>query len=467
MKPRRDVLKAGLALCGAAVVGGCSSASAQGDGSGATAPPAPIADVPADDPPASPAARQSLVGTSASAEFTDVQSAIDAWPDVSPELPVVVRLEPGEFSPFTLRPGVTVLGAGRAVSTVDTSAGSPIRISADSSLQSLRVRYRGSDGGAQAAAIERTGPVTEAVLQDLEIDVTQISGAAGPRYAIGFYVGTHNLTLYDVKIRTESCGIYVSSGNYRFHGVDCYLAPGSTGVPHIGLEVVGGSRLDWYGGRLGTGYYYDQNLGDPGQDVIGALIPESNTQSNLRVQLRGLDIYARSADYTGVERVNAVRAENGWMRLEACRCQTEAGDAGPTGIFTWYGTDAQPSLGWGGKIELIGSRGNKGPGDVFGGDGELGVTGPVIDSLTLDEDQTGLILIDASSRDVAITLPWTRFKAGRRYTLKRVDESPNVVRVSSTANTPIDGMSERLLSPPSAEGSVLRVVAGRDQWHLL
>ncbi|WP_321413139.1 hypothetical protein [uncultured Desulfobacter sp.] len=144
-------------------------------------------------------------------------------------------------------------------------------------LSNFGIRYSGTIGpGTIRGAVQKMpGTVSEVILSNLEFEVSGITGCSQPKYAINFG-GKVNLTAYNLRIKTEAGGIRLSDGNSRWHNCDIYLTGNQTGLPRYGIVMESGNRLDWYGGRIGTGYYYDQDIEDPDQDVIGLYIPSSN-----------------------------------------------------------------------------------------------------------------------------------------------------------------------------------------------
>jgi hypothetical protein len=410
-----------------------------------------------------PAPTQIKVGPGGN--FPDVGAALASIVDNSADKRYVIQIQPGQYNAFVMKPYVDVCGVSRMTTSIATSSAQPVVAASYSTLSDLRIVYSGTSGGDKAAALTRGDQVTEFVANNLEIEVTGVKGAAGARWAIGFFSGSHDATFSNIKIRTESCGIYLSAGNYRFHSTDCYLAGDAVGLPHIGLEVASGARVDWFGGRLGTGYYYDEDLHDPLQDVIGAYVPATNTGST-RVHLHGLIIFARNIDAAAGVRVNAVRAENGWVRLFGCMCQCEPSPANECKtLYAAFRTPAQPAQGDGGKIETYGSRISHFEGNVFGGGGTIGVSSYDVshDGLVLDKYEGGLILCDASAGPFSLFLP-SSMRIGDSYSFKKTDSTPNAVTISTHSNRLIDGVVARSLA---TQFQVLRVVASSDVYYIV
>jgi hypothetical protein len=397
--------------------------------------------------------------------YPDVASALASITDNSADRRYTVLVQPGIYDAFAMKPYVDVCGVSRWSAVVRATSSSPVVAASFSTLADLQLRFSGNGGGSDAAALIAEGDLTEFVASNLEIDVTGVAGAAGPRWGIGFFQGSHDATFYDIKIRTESSGIRLRGGNIRVHATDCYLTGNQTGLPHIGVQVDGSARLDWYGGRLGTGYYYDQDLHDPLQDVIGVYVPARNAGTG-RIHLHGLTIFARNIEAAPDVRINAVRAENGWVRLFGCMCQAEPGPSNASKtLYAAAGTPAQPPTGSGGRIEVYGSRITSFEGNVFVDGGTLGVSryDTSDDDLTLEKYEGGVILCDAAAGPFSLFLP-AAIRIGDSYTFKKIDQTTNPVTIGARSSRLIDGRADVVLAEPYAS---IRVVAGPDTYFLI
>ncbi|KKM73619.1 hypothetical protein LCGC14_1408650 [marine sediment metagenome] len=87
-----------------------------------------------------------------------------------------------------------------------------------------------------------------------------------------------------------------------------------------------------------------------------------------------------------------------------------------------------------------------------------GVTSKTGDYTATDGDR--LILVDASSGAVTITLPAVTSIGGREHTVKKIDTSTNQVTVTSTSN--IDGVPNQILDE---QYEAIRTKAGPSEWH--
>lgn len=383
-------------------------------------------------------------------DFASVAEAMADITDAGPLNPHRVRLLPGTLGGgWSTKPWVTVQGAGRRATVIECDHLTPVSVGGDTELADMTIVYRGAGGIGETGALRRAGRMFETYLSRLIIDVGDVGGRGDPVWCLYVPNGGHGIFMNDVVCHTESCGFSLAGGHYRMEGCSAYFRPGSTDVPHIGLRVTGGARLDWFGGRVGTGYYWDQDLQDPTQPVLGIYVPADNTTGNIRVQLRDLVVYARSLP-PATDLVNAIRAENGWLRCHSIRAQTETGGTdGSWSFWTQWGTPQQPPEGRGGLIEITGCTGAFGPGYVVGGSGAHGVSGPYDSDVQLDFNQRGLALVSAATRDVTVTLPWTRWRHGEEIAVKRVDDNPatTVTVVSDKSFSTIDGGDRFVLGP--------------------
>jgi hypothetical protein len=421
--------------------------------------------------PSQSAANQLVVGPGG--DFQDIRDAITSISENSPENPFQVLVLPGVYGGFDSKPYVDVVGAGIKSTILETSGGSGdyIRLGSNTSLGNCGVVYRGTAAADLVrGAIEAQGGQnpTEIVLKDIEIDVSGISGATAAKYAINFN-SQAKVTAWNLRIATESGGLRLGDGQSRWHNCDIYLKGTSVGLPHYGVRIDGGNRFDFYGGRIGTGYYYDADLLDPDQDVIGLFIPAANNGGNTRAEVHGAEMFARNITPAAGVKVNAVRAENGWARLYGCFCQCEItpdtnGNASKS-LYAAYRSPAQPPDGTGGKIEAYGCRVRSAEGYVIGGPGIQGsFTYDASNDDTLIQRYENLCVCDASAGTFTLKLgiddPPTD---GDEHVFKRIDASPNVVIIDGNGSL-IDGKPAVALRRQYARLRVRRAGSG---WHVL
>ncbi len=367
--------------------------------------------------------------------FIDINSALESIVDNSATNPYVIQIQPGIYSSFTMKPYVDVIGSGINSTIIETTSSTPIIVASDASLQNLKVHFSGTGGGSGfQGAIQKRSNITDLVLSDLEIHVDGITGAAGPRFGIYIVNGGHQMTFRNIKIKTESGGVHLSSGNYRFHGCDIYMTGNSIGLPHYGIYAQKAARIDWSGGRITTGYYYPDISNDLDQDVICIYIPASNTYG-CRVEAHDAEMYARNANASSTARVNAVRAENGWVRLFGCLAQTELSNNinnnSSKTVFGAFGTDNEPTQGVGaGKIEVHGSRISSQEGNTLSG--QLIGVATYNKNMNLEKWSGGLIRCDASYGAMTIKLPWVGLNkpSGELHHFVKIDDTNNPVTIN-------------------------------------
>lgn len=408
----------------------------------------------------------------AGGDFADIPEAIASITDNSAQNPYRILLRPGTYSAFATKEFVDVVGAGLKSTFVETSgdSGRYITVCSNTCLADFSIRYSGTaaSGTIRGAIQKQPGAVTEVVLRNLEIRVEGITGVSAPKYAINFE-GKVDITAWNLRIATDSGGLRLSDGQSRWHGCDIYLRGQGVGLPHYGVVLESGNRFDFYGGRIGTGYYYDANLGDPDQDVIGLYIPASNTGGNNRAEIHDAEMFARNVSPAPGTKVNAVRAENGWVRLYGCFCQAEIepdiNGNGSKSLYAAFRTPMQPPEGEGGKIEAYGCRVRSAEGYIIGGPGIQGaITYDVGCNNMLVQRYENLCLCDASAGPFTLRLatdepPTT----GDEHIFKKIDDTPNPVTISGNGNL-IDGRPQIVLRQPGGKFRVRRVGSA---WYVI
>jgi hypothetical protein len=406
------------------------------------------------------------------ADFADIGAAVASISDNSASNPYQIMVLPGVYGGFDTKPYVDIIGAGVKSTIIETGGdrGDYIRVADNFSLSNCGIRYSGTAASDIVRGAIESMPSNpgEVVLKDLEIDVSGISGAMAAKYAINFN-GTVKITVWNLRIATESGGLRLNDGQSRWHNCDIYLKGTAVRLPHYGVYLEGGNRFDFYGGRIGTGYYYEQDLLDPDQDVVGLYIPAYNIGGNTRAEVHNAEMFARNITPAPNVRVNAVRAENGWVRLYGCYCQSEldpdTNGNGSKSLYAAYRTPAQPAEGGAGKIEAYGCRVRSMEGCVMGGAGAQGAfTYDTSHDGTLIQRYENLCLCDASAGPFTLKLanddPETD---GDEHVFKKIDTSSNTVTVTAGGNL-IDGRSAIQLPRPYSHVRLRRAGAN---WHIL
>lgn len=403
-------------------------------------------------------------------DYADIGTALASITDNSPTNPYQILLLPGIYGGFDSKPYVDIVGSGVKSSIIETGflAGDYIRIGSHVHLDNMGIKYSGTTGSAsvRGAIQKQSGEQTEVILSNIEVEVHSITGVSAPKYAVNFG-GKVDLTAYNLRVKTDSGGLRLSYGNSRWHSCDIYLTGTSVGAPHYGVVLESGNRFDWYGGRIGTGYYYDQELNDSEQDVIGLYIPATNTTKNCRAQIHNAEMFARNMNAPDWVKVNAVRAENGWVRLFGCYCQAEVD---PTinsnkSVYGAFRTSSQPASGNGGKVEAYGCRIRSIEGYVVGGAGTQGFfeyssgdNGKQVqryENLCLCDADNGPFTLLLAADDPATT--------GDEHIFKKTDSTANSITIDGNG-TLIDGFSQRELT---TQNQVIRIRRARNQWYVL
>ncbi|MGR8931385.1 MAG: hypothetical protein ACU836_12140 [Gammaproteobacteria bacterium] len=405
-------------------------------------------------------------------DYADIGDALASITDNGPFNPYQVIVLPGIYGGFDTKEFVDVMGCGQKSTIIETGflRNQYIRVGSNVTLSNMGIKYSGTTGSSYIrGAIEKLpGAVSELILHNLEFEIYNINGVNAPKYAVNFG-GLVNLTAYNLRIKTDAGGLRLAYGNSRWHGCDIYLTGKNVGVPHYGVVLEHGNRFDWYCGRIGTGYYYDSELEDPNQDVIGLYIPITNEIGNCRAEIHNAEMFARNISPASGVKVNAVRAENGWARLYGCYCQTEITpdvfNNGSKSLFAASRTAYQPPNGLGGIIEAYGCRVRSMEGYIIGGAGLQGY----FQYSTADNGKTvqryeNLSLCDAGDGSFTLKLanddPET---SGVEHVFKKVDMSNNAVRIDGNGNH-IDGMTSVILTEPY---QTVRVRRTADGWFII
>lgn len=381
-------------------------------------------------------------------DFSTLHAALAAITDNSATNPYTVLVLPGEHtltSLLFLKSYVSIIGACRTSTVINNGSSSRIRLNGASylTLGNFTLRYSGSAGGKGiAGAIESTAaPSTEVRFEDIDFDLHTLAGIIDERYAISFNFNT-NFDMWGCRVKTECGGFYFPSlCQGRIHDTDIYLVAGQTTVPHKCISVTGATRLDIIGGRIGTGYYYDQNIADTAHDVMCVYIPASNTQTNCRIHMHGVTMFARNENAALGVNVNCIRAENGWVRAYGCHAQAELGaniNANvSTGIYAAYRTSSEPVSGGKGRVDMYGCR-FSGSNQLVGGN-QFGVRTLTASEL-LDNMTGGVIRCDATAAAFTITLrgnptATVGVAKGEVYHFIKTDASGNAVTINLNGST--------------------------------
>ena len=108
-----------------------------------------------------------------------------------------------------------------------------------------------------------------------------------------------------------------------------------------------------------------------------------------------------------------------------------------------------------------------GTSDVFG---RLHVNGSIATKVTvitsdseLDIDES-VVLADAGTSSIVISLPQASLSTGRQYTIKKIDNSQNTVTISAYAGDTIEGNEVYVLS---SQYQYVVLVAGTDKWYII
>lgn len=396
---------------------------------------------------------QNIITVGVGGDFRDVSTALAAITDNSVDNPYHLKLLPGDHGHFTMKPYIQIDGTGKDNTFIETSWGSVIYMASNSGISNASILFSGNSGGATVGgALRRSSSIDAFVLRDIKFDIYGLAGAGAARYAVYEGTGTVKMDCYNVHVKTESGGFACGYGEKRFHDCDVFLVGANVGLPHIGLHDLVGTRIDWYGGRICTGYQYANPTGCEDEDIICVYIA-ADAVGPSRTHLYNATLFARNVDANLGVKVNCIRAENGWVRAFGCMGQTEletnANSNTSKAVHAVYRTADEPATGQGGKIEAFGCRFSNASGNIQGGlmhnisrldnshDGEI-LTHPGEGGLYLCDATAGAFTLQPNSN---VNCPY-----GEEYAFKKVDASANAVTITPTNGKTIDGAASVVLS---------------------
>lgn len=409
-----------------------------------------------------------VITVGAGGDFATPQAAIDSITDASSTNRYVVILLPGVHNSFTMKRYVSVEGYGINSSIVNTRWGESIYAASDATLSNLKVLYSGSNGATEdSAAIRNNTIITNFVLRDVEIEVSGIAGASGQRWGILSGNNIFNYTAYNIRIITEGGGISTGYGHNFFHGVDIWLTGSGIGLPHVGIRQLRGNRVEFFGGRISTGYFVPELSGAQGEDVVCVYVPDYNTEMGSRLSMFGTLMFARNPNALSAVNVNCIRAENGWVRTYACFGQSETESnihRNPSRtVYSVYRTGLQPSAGAGGRVETYGCRFSGNNGNLHGGQ-NLNVChyNNSHHGIKLVIGEGGVALCDASTGAFSLNIHSSRTAPyGEEFVFKKTDPSGNAVSIIPTGGFTIDGLPAYVLS---SQYDYVRVIWDGSNW---
>ncbi len=368
-------------------------------------------------------------------EYQTIQAAIDSITDASATKRYTVLVEPGTYAGFNMASFVSVEGVGNRAAIIQATSSTPVNCNCTSgSLANLTLEYA-TDGalGSHQGIVERTGTAERVEFHNLDMHITSIGTATEMRWAFNIGTGTHQMQLNNVNIETCAGGYRMGGGQYRLHDCNTVLIPGQTVIDHIAMQIDGAARVDVMGGRWGTGYWVEsQDHGDDDGETICFYIPSTNTNSNTRLWIEGVQAYARNANATAGTNVNVIRAENGWVRVAGNNLfQVEGSGGGNYNVtYSLFRTATQPATGQGGRIEYFTNRPNGGQSGNASG-GEFVNVQTFTSAASLDKYEAGLICCNATAGAFTVTLQGTNnVPTGQKIKIMKVNSNGNNITVN-------------------------------------
>jgi hypothetical protein len=287
-------------------------------------------------------------------------------------------------------------------------------------------------------------------MSDVKVEARGQAGGT----AIAFRSYVTRALLENISVVTEGTGIRLASGGHlALHDVSIQLVNGSEPQRHCGLRAAGYCRIWYFGGRIGTGYGYD-DIVDAAQDVIGLLIDDG---ASGRIQLHDIwSICRQDNGSAGTTLINCVRLESEKLRvrIHGGYMQAEGPDAR---------TLASPGNG---RIEIYGARiRDYGSYDTFSSN-QIGLSRYTAANhdQQLPQESGGLILCDADAGPFRLYLPSGWVTETEQYIFKKSDQSTNVVTIQAVGGQVIEGSSSRNLTK---QYDTLHLRLGGNVWYLV
>ena len=106
---------------------------------------------------------------------------------------------------------------------------------------------------------------------------------------------------------------------------------------------------------------------------------------------------------------------------------------------------------------------------IVDANGNIGINGPITTTVVTKTDAYTIvaldstILADASSGAFTITLPTASGIDGRQYTIKKIDDSTNIVTVKADGTDTIDGLNSQSLAN---QYESMTLVADGTNWNI-
>lgn len=398
-------------------------------------------------------------------EYQTISAALADITDATTSNRYAVYVEPGNYAGFTMKSFVSIVGMGYRSAIISATNSVPVDCGCTSgTLANFTMDYTDSGGlTSDQGIIERTGSAERVEFHNLDMFVSSIGAASNMRWAFNFGAGDHDIQFNNINIETCCGGYKFPTGSYRLHDCNTVLIPGQTILPHICMQIENAARVDVMGGRWGTGYWVqDQDHGDDDGDTYCFYIPASNTGSNMRLWMDGVQAYARNVNATSGTNVNVIRAENGWVRVGPnCLLQAEGtGNGNYASVYSNFRTASQPVSGQGGRVEFVNHRPNAPQSGNVSGGRCINVQTFTSDA-TLDKFEAGVIECDSTSGSFTIYLPaFGTVPRGSEYTFKKISSTNTVTIDLASANLEGSGTNPTLTTLYDS----LHIVAGSSEW---
>lgn len=410
------------------------------------------------------AASPNILTVGPTGEYSTVDAAIAAITGSGPTNPYVILIAPGTYtisSELSIPRFVTIRGAGRSATILQAShAGSAAFALNGDNITLADFKLERTTITTAQSAVRRTTANSDCQFENLWVAST------GPGYGLFLSGGDNRITTFHDNCLYESESVtFTCSGHDYLTGCVIRVTGSDTTRDRIAVQQTGASRLYAQNCSVGTGYWWSRDSAGTGWDPDRYVSGETNTYgfhinaTGGRTHLKNVDCITRNTS-SATSETGGMKLVDGWVRMWGGTLQAE-----------------MPSISTGSRAGLIQDGGKfvTGAGRVLHSLGAAQDTQDflhwgvrtVTAALTLAQEDSGLILADASTAAFTITLrnPGTSsdplIPTGEHVVIKKSDSSVNAVTINPNGAS-IEGNTANVTL--SAQWDALSIVWTGTEW---
>jgi hypothetical protein len=354
-----------------------------------------------------------------------IQGAIDSITDATIDKPYAVLISPGVYDEkLTLKAHVYLKGYGPSTIIKGTGITYLANIlnmgkfdcgASDLVVDGTRTGVYGTDSS--VIKVSDAGSLDIVHGRYLNNIIVKANGLGAGGITVS---GSYRIALNNCTIITEGVGLTLKNSPQVYaHNCHIALVGASVGCNHKGVYIDAGyTRLYWFGGRIGTGYGYDEITGDT--DKIFAALHSAAASDYARIELHNLESYVRSENHTDGIKVNVIRAEGAsWFRCFGCFGQAEAPP-------TWLNKTIYN--GGSATIENHSCRFSDASNDDVVGSSQSGVY-TLTANTTIEKFEGGLIKCEPAAANITLTFATSKSK-GDSYFFQKTNSNAYTVTIN-------------------------------------